>query len=622
MNLYSAFIHLSRYSRYRPELGRRETWAETVQRTVDFWKGKYPELAKLLDEELKPAIYNMEVLPSMRALWTAGPALDQNNFRGYNCSAVAIDSPRVFDEALYILMSGTGLGFSAESKYTNKLPIINDNFVDSGRTIVVEDSSEGWAKALRKHIADLYLGRVHSFDLSKLRPEGAKLKTMGGRSSGPAPLQELLDFTEAMFRKAAGRKLSPLECHELMCKIGEVVVVGGVRRSALISLSDLNDNEIRDAKSGNWWVNKPHLALSNNSATYYSKPSAAVFMDEWTALIKSGSGERGIYNQEGAKKKAKATGRRDASYDFLPNPCAEILLRYNGGLCNLSTIVLRNTDTLDDIRRKLRLAAILGTLQATLTNFPYVRDVWRKNAEEERLLGVSATGIQDSKLFREMDEAGLAQLKDYVNEVNREFAAILNIAPAAASTAIKPEGTVSQLTSSGSGIHAWFSEYFIRRVRMSHKDPLTQLLIDQGVPNEVDVMNPRSVVFSYPQAAPEGAIIAGRQTAIEQLENWLVLSKGYTEHNPSVTIYVKDDEWVEVGAWVYKNFDYIVGVSFLPYSDHTYKQAPYEAITKEQYEQLTKALPEVDFSKLPLYELEDETTGSQTLACVAGGCEV
>lgn len=320
MNLYSSFIHLSRYSRYIPELNRRETWEETVDRTVDFWKGKYPELAKLLDEELRPAIMNMEVLPSMRALWTAGPALDQNNFRGYNCSAVAIDSPRVFDEALYILMSGTGLGFSAESKYTNKLPIVNDNFVDSGRTIIVEDSSEGWAKALRKHIADLYLGRVHNFDLSRLRPEGAKLKTMGGRSSGPAPLKDLLDFTEAMFRKAAGRKLSPLECHELMCKIGEVVVVGGVRRSALISLSDLNDNEIRDAKSGNWWANKPHLALANNSATYYSKPSAAVFMDEWTALIKSGSGERGIYNQEGAKKKAKATGRRDASYDFLPNP--------------------------------------------------------------------------------------------------------------------------------------------------------------------------------------------------------------------------------------------------------------------------------------------------------------
>jgi len=622
MNAYESFIHLSRYSRFLETLGRRETWDETVGRLIGFWKSTVSHNVITDDEfeQLKSAVLNREVMPSMRALWAAGEALTKNPFRGYNCSFTAVDHIRVFDEILYILMSGTGVGFSAEGKYVGGLPIINDSFNHSERTISIEDSAEGWAKALRKLIAELYLGNTHSWDFSKIRPEGARLKTMGGRASGPAPLQDLMTFCTVTFKKAAGRKLTSQEVHDIVCKIAEVVVVGGVRRSALISLSDLGDPEVRDCKSGTWWETAAYRALANNSAAYEQKPSMTVFMEEWIALMKSGSGERGIFNRAGAK--ALAPERRKSELLVGTNPCAEIQLRSNQ-LCNLSEVVARVDDTEEDLKRKIGLATILGTLQASLTEFKYVRKIWQKNCEEERLLGVSLTGIQDCKILRNPDPAMLERLRDYAGIVNIEYSTKLGINSATAITTIKPSGTVSQLVDSSSGIHGRFSPYYIRTVRQANNDPLTTFMKDAGVPNEPDAMNPnKTTIFSFPIKSPEGATLASEQTAIEQLENWILYQKHWSEHSVSVTVYVKEDEWMTVGAWVYANFDYITGVSFLPYSEHTYAQAPYQPCTKVEFLAAVAAMPDIDFTGLANYESEDNTEGSQTLACQGGACEI
>jgi ribonucleoside-triphosphate reductase len=622
MNNYEQFIHKSRYSRYLGGEGRRESWDETVERLINFWRERVSNniITDVEFNELTDSIKKREVMPSMRALWAAGDALNKNPFRGYNCSFTAVDHIRVFDEILYILMSGTGVGFSAEAASVNKLPIINDSFNKSDRVIAVEDSAEGWAKALRKQVAELYLGNIHSWDYSKVRPEGARLKTMGGRASGPGPLKELMDFTEAMFRNAAGRKLRPIEVHDLVCKIAEVVVVGGVRRSALISLSDLGDPEVRDAKSGRWWETTAHRALANNSAVYENKPPMTVFMDEWLSLVKSGSGERGIVSRYGLQDMAPT--RRDGSQIVGLNPCAEIALR-SGQLCNLSEVVARVNDTEEDLARKIKMATILGTLQASLTDFKYVRKVWQKNCEEERLLGVSLTGIQDCKILRNPDPDMLERLKAHAEKVNVEYSEKLDINPATAITTIKPCGTVSQLVDSSSGIHGRFSPYYIRTVRQANNDPLTTFMKDAGVPSEPDAMNPsKTTVFSFPIKSPEGATLASEQTAIEQLENWLLYKKHWAEHSVSVTVYVKEDEWLEVGDWCYKNFDFITGVSFLPYSEHTYLQAPYQPCTKEVFEAAVLAMPDVDFELLSNYEKEDNTEGAQTLACTGGACEI
>lgn len=623
MKAYEDFIHLSRYSRFIADWNRRETWNETVDRLIGFWKEQIGNnvITDAEFQEVRDAVYNKEVMPSMRSMWSAGDALSKNHFRGYNCSFAEVDHPRVFDEILYILMAGTGVGFSAEASAVNKLPIINDQFVKTERTIAIEDSAEGWAKGLRKLIADLYLGNIHEWDYSKIRPEGARLKTMGGRASGPEPLKRLFEFVTTTFKKAAGRKLRPIEVHDIVCKIAEIVVVGGVRRSALISLSDLTDPEVRDAKSGMWWENNSQRALANNSAAYDQKPSMDVFMEEWLALKKSGSGERGIYSRYGAQRNTNG-GRRDSSQIRGTNPCAEILLR-SGQLCNLSEVVCRVNDTEEDLKRKVRIATILGTFQASLTEFKYVRKIWQKNCEEEALLGVSLTGIQDCKLLQNPDPKLLKEMKDVAIRTNKEYAERLCINPATAITTIKPSGTVSQLVDSASGIHGRFAPYYIRSVRQSNNDPLTQLLKDQGVPNEPDAMNlERTTVFYFPIKSPEGATLANEQTAIEQLENWLTYQTWWSEHSVSVTIYVKEHEWLEVGDWVFKNFDNVTGISFLPYSEHTYAQAPYSPCTEQKYIKEVHAFPKVDFSLLPNYELEDETEGAQTLACAANGCEI
>ena len=623
MKAYEDFIHLSRYSRFIADWNRRETWSETVDRLIGFWKEQIGNnvITDAEFQEVHDAVYNKEVMPSMRSMWSAGDALSKNHFRGYNCSFVEVDHPRVFDEILYILMAGTGVGFSAEASAVNKLPIINDQFVKTERTISIEDSAEGWAKGLRKLVADLYLGNIHEWDYSKVRPEGARLKTMGGRASGPEPLKRLFEFVTNTFKNAAGRKLRPIEVHDIVCKIAEIVVVGGVRRSALISLSDLTDPEVRDAKSGMWWENNSQRALANNSASYDQKPSMDVFMEEWLALKKSGSGERGIYSRYGAQRNTNG-GRRDSSQIRGTNPCAEILLR-SGQLCNLSEVVCRVDDTEEDLKRKVRIATILGTFQASLTDFKYVRKVWQKNCEEESLLGVSLTGIQDCKLLQNPDPRLLKEMKDVAIQTNKKYAERLSINPATAITTVKPSGTVSQLVDSASGIHGRFAPYYIRSVRQSNNDPLTQLLKDQGVPNEPDAMNlERTTVFYFPIKSPKGATLANEQTAIEQLENWLTYQTWWSEHSVSVTIYVKEHEWLEVGDWVFKNFDNVTGISFLPYSEHTYAQAPYSPCTEQEYIKAVHAFPEVNFNLLDNYEIEDTTEGAQTLACAAGGCEI
>ena len=621
---FRSFISKSRYARWIPEFNRRETWSETVNRYVDYIAPKV-DLSPDEKAHLRYNILNHKVMPSMRAVMTAGEAAERSNVSMYNCSFLAINDVRAFDEALYILMCGTGLGFSAEKGHVRHLPEVPLAIVESEEVIVVEDSKEGWAQAFRELLASLYRGELPKWDLRRLRPEGARLKTFGGRSSGPAPLNELFEFSVKLFIEAQGRRLKPIEAHELMCKIGSVVVVGGVRRSALISLSSLSDDEIRDCKSGQWWEDKPHLALSNNSAVYNSKPSKIVFDKEWSSLISSGSGERGIFNLAGAK--AHVPERRDASLIKGTNPCAEILLR-DRGFCNLSEIIVESDDTLEDLRSKVALATKIGTWQSTFTNFPYLREEWKKNAEEERLLGVSMTGQMGHSTLNgingiKLQVEWLKELKKVALATNRKEARRLGINPAAAITTVKPSGTVSTLTNTSSGMHAWHDYFYIRTVRSDSNDPLARFMEDAGVPMEVDVMNPKAVVFSFPFKAPEGALTRNDMTAIKQLETWLIYKTHWTEHSPSVTVSVKDEEWAEVGEWVFDHFDVITGVSFLPYSDHIYKQAPFQSIDQAGYELALSTMPtELMWDMLSFYESEDSTTGSQTLACQSGVCDL
>ena len=623
MTEFQKFIALSRYARWLPDEGRRESWVETVDRYIDnVVADKAPEQK----DEIRDAIRSLDVMPSMRAVMTAGKALSRDNTAGYNCSYLPVDDPKSFDEAMFILLCGTGVGFSVERQYVNKLPELPDQLFESDTTIAVKDSKEGWAKAYRQLLSLLWAGEIPKWDVSKVRPAGAKLKTFGGRASGPGPLVDLFQFTIEKFRAATGRKLTSIECHDIMCKIGEIVVVGGVRRSAMISLSNLSDDRMRHAKSGQWWNTDPQRALANNSVAYTDKPDAEGFMREWLALVESKSGERGIFNRTAAQKQAAKNGRRDPNFEFGTNPCSEIVLRpYQ--FCNLTEAVCRADDTLEDLKEKVRLAAILGTIQSTLTHFPYLRKIWKSNTEEERLLGVSLTGIMDNPIIgtNSADLPGiLEELRQVAIDTNAEWAEKLGVSQSTAVTAVKPSGTVSQLVDSASGIHARHSEYYIRTVRGDNKDPLTQFMIDKGIPAEPCVMKPdTTTVFSFPVKAPEGAITRNDMTAIEQLDLWLTYQRHWCEHKPSVTVTVRDHEWVEVGAWVYKHFDEVSGISFLPHSDHTYKQAPYQEVDKETYEEFAAKMPlGIKWSDLSEYEKEDGTKGSQTLACSSGVCEI
>lgn len=619
---YQRFIHASRYARWLPDQNRRETWEETVNRYTDFFKGRFPELFPA--EKVNQAIHNLEVMPSMRCLMTAGPALERDEIAGYNCSFVAIDSPRAFDEIMYILMCGTGVGFSVERQFTNNLPSIAEEFHDTDTTIRVKDSRIGWASAYRELISLLYSGRVPKWDVSGIRPAGARLKTFGGRASGPKPLEDLFEFTIHTFRKAAGRKLNSLECHDIVCKVADIVIVGGVRRSALISLSNLTDDRMRNAKNGAWWEDNVQRALANNSVAYTELPDVGIFLKEWTTLYESKSGERGIFNRVAATKKANSNGRRDTDgYDYGTNPCGEIILR-SKGLCNLSEIVIREGDTLDDLKRKVEVATIIGTFQSTLTNFRYVRSDWRKNQEEERLLGVSMTGIMDHPVLSKPSEQTiewLKELREHAINVNKLWADKLGIPVSAAITTVKPSGTVSQLVGCSSGIHPAYSKYYIRTVRMDNKDPLTHFFRSAGVPCEPDVTKPESItVFSFPQKGSESGITRDETNAIEQLQLYSVYQKHWTEHNPSITVYYKDNEFLQIGAWIYNNFSDVSGVSLLPHSDHVYKQAPYQEITKEEYDDFVAKFPNIDWGQLK--EEEDTTSGTQELSCTAGACEI
>lgn len=628
MDQFQEYIGLSRYARYLDEQGRRETWEETVERFID--NVVSPSINKIgtphynpeeTEHFLRNAIVNMEVLPSMRGLMTAGPALERDNVAIFNCAYAPIDHPRAFDEALYILMCGTGFGFSVERQYVSRLPEVPELApVDS--TIVVEDSKVGWAKALRKLIGALYAGDIPAYDLGLLRPHGARLKTFGGRASGPEPLRLLFEHVIRIFKQAQGRRLTSYECHSIVCKIGESVVSGGVRRSALISLSNLSDDRMRRAKSGQWWELSPELSLANNSVAYTEKPDFDSFLSEWVSLYESKSGERGIFNRVAAKRQAAVSGRRDNSYDFGTNPCSEIILR-PGQFCNLSSVVVRQEDSLETLLRKVELATVLGTIQATYTNFRYLRPIWKRNTEEEALLGVSLTGVMDHPILGNVsDEAKewLKAMKEKAVETNAEWAARLGINQSTAITCVKPEGTVSQLTNSASGLHPRYADYYIRRVRGDSKDPLSDFLKAQGVPWEDDVMQPGQVVFSFPIASPEGSITRDQRGALEQLEHWKMLQDHWCEHKPSITVYYKPSEFLSVGQWVWDNFDSISGVAFLPYDNGGYQQAPYEEITKDRYEALAAAMPAINWTEFR--ELTDNTIGSQTLACVGGSCEI
>jgi ribonucleoside-triphosphate reductase len=635
MGVYESFIHKSRYARYLWEEGRRETWEETVLRYVNFWKDK----GMINDKEgieIANAIENLEVMPSMRSLMTAGPALDRDNMAGFNCSYIAVDHIRAFDEILYVLMCGTGVGFSVERQSVSKLPEVGESFEETDTIIKVADSKKGWAKAFKELISLLYAGQIPQWDLSKIREKGAPLKTFGGRSSGPDPLDALFSFTVSVFRAAAGRKLNSLECHDIVCKTAEVVVVGGVRRSALISLSNLSDDRMRGAKQGMWWETTGHRALANNSAVYTEQPDFEVFLKEMLALHESKAGERGIFSRLASKTQAARNGRRDIDHDFGTNPCSEIILR-SAQVCNLSEVVVRSTDTFEDLNRKVRVAAILGTLQSTLTDFDYVRAVWKRNTEEERLLGVSLTGIMDHAILSGKETKGTAfdhpnqpnlaktleKLKQTAVDTNKKWAEKLGIEQSTAITCVKPSGTVSQLVDSASGIHARFSDYYIRRVRNDLKDPVTAFLVEAGVPWEQDVMNPETVVFSFPMKAPDGAVTVDEQTALSQLELWEIYQDSWCEHKPSVTVYYSDDEFLSIGQWIWDKLDKCSGVSLLPRTDHVYQQAPYEAIDRDAYETLCKEMPAtLDWGLLDGMENGDNTIGAQTLACTGSSCEL
>ena len=631
-SLYQQFIHLSRYSRWIESEKRRETWNETVARYFDFFENHLKEsqeynLSKQLRSELEDAVLNLEIMPSMRSLMTAGEALSRDNVAGYNCSYIAVNRVRAFDEILYVLMCGTGVGFSVERQYVEKLPTIAENFSTTETEIVVEDSKAGWAKSYKELISLLIAGQIPKWNLKKIRPAGARLKTFGGRASGPAPLHDLFKFTSDTFKRAAGRKLTSIECHDLVCKVAEVVVVGGVRRSALISLSNLTDEKMRDAKVGQWWEANPQRALANNSVAYKEKPDIGVFMEEWVSLYKSKSGERGIFNRDACKRTvAKLGDRRDPDYEFGVNPCSEIILR-DREFCNLTEVIVRATDTPETLERKVKLATILGTWQASLTHFPYLSSEFKKNCQEEALLGVSLTGILDNEMLRANNkntEEVLTKLRKISIDVNKDWAKKIGINPAAAITCVKPSGTVSQLTDSASGIHPRHSQYYVRTVRADRKDPLCQMMMDMKFPHEPCVMKPdTTMVFSFPVRSP-GSITRNDITAIEHLEIWLTFQRHWCEHKPSITITVKENEWMEVGAWVYRHFDEISGISFLPHSDHSYRQAPYQECSLEDCSALEQVLPNsVEWSKtLVSYEKEDSTAGTQTFACSGDKCEL
>ena len=629
---YQQFIHKSRYARWLYDKNRRETWDETVSRYFDFFTEHLQENNKFtvdpsVRKELEEAVLTAKVMPSMRCLMTAGEALKRENVAGYNCSYVAIDNPRSFDEVLYILMNGTGVGFSVEEKFTSQMPVISDDFFDTDTTIAVVDSKLGWAKALKELLQLLYGGQIPRWDLSKVRPAGAPLKTFGGRASGPAPLNDLFNFCVSTFKKAAGRRLTTLECHDIVCKIAEIVVVGGVRRSALISLSDLSDDRMRVAKSGEWWKDNVQRALANNSFVAKDKVDVGIFMKEWLSLYESHSGERGIFSRTASQKQAAKFGRRDPNHDFGTNPCSEIILR-SREFCNLTEVVVRGDDNIATLKEKIRVATIMGVFQSTLTNFKYLSKKWKENCEEERLLGVSLTGITDNEYTNGKTgklEETLVELRQVAVDTAKEWAAKIGVPFSAAITCVKPSGTVSQLVDAASGIHARHSPYYVRTVRADKKDPLAKMMLDAGFPVEDDVTKPdHTYVFSFPIKSPENAIYRSDMNAIQQLELWLAYQRHWCEHKPSITVSVCEEEWPEVGAWVWKHFDEMSGVSFLPFSDHVYAQAPYQDCTKEEYETLLASMPKnVDWSKLSEYENRDTTVGSQELACsAAGGCEI
>ena len=622
-SIYQDFIHISRYARFNDELGRRETWDETVDRYIRFFQEKTNNNKKVPWGELREAILGLEVMPSMRCLMTAGPALEKDQVAGYNCSYVAIDNTKAFDEIMYILMCGTGVGFSVESKYTNKLPEVPEELHDTDTTVVIADSKIGWASAYREIISLLYSGKIPKWDVSKVRPAGERLKTFGGRASGPEPLVDLIKFTLNIFQKARGRKLTTLECHDIVCKIADIVVCGGVRRSALISLTDLNDDQLRHAKSGDWWAHNGQRALANISAVYDKQVDMDTFMNEWHALYMSKSGERGIFSRAASKAVAMKNGRRDPNHEFGTNPCSEIILR-PFEFCNLSEIVVRANDDVDSLKRKARLATIIGTLQSTLTDFRYINKKWKNNCDEERLLGVSLTGICDSKLLNKPSQK-LADALDAIRlhcvETNKEFADALGIPVSAAITCVKPSGTVSQLVDSASGIHPRYAQFYIRRVRADMKDPLATFMIDKGYKAEEDFYSKSNWVFSFPMKAPKNSVTRNDMTAIEQLELWKIYQDHWCEHKPSITVYVGDDEWMEVGAWVYKNISVLSGVSFLPRDNGSYRQAPYEEIDEAKYNELL-GLQNVDINWVEFMEETDTTTSAKELACTAGACEI
>jgi len=625
MDQYQSFIHKSRYARWLESEGRRETWDETCNRYVDFFKER-EQLTDDEGQEIYEAIHALEVMPSMRCMMTAGEALKRDNVAGFNCSYLHIDHPRAFDELMYVLMCGTGVGFSVERNFINKLPEVAETFHKTSSTIVVSDSKLGWASAFRELIAMLYAGKLPEWDMSRVRPAGARLKTFGGRASGPEPLQDLFQFCVGVFQRAAGRKLTSIECHDVCCKIADIVVVGGVRRSALISLSNLSDQRMSKAKSGQWWVDQGQRRLANNSVAYTEKPDFEAFLTEMKNLYESKSGERGLFSRVAAQKIAARNGRRDPEHDFGTNPCSEIILRSNE-FCNLSEVVVRAEDTLETLKEKVRKATIIGTLQSTLTDFRYLRVRWKRNTEEEALLGVSLTGIMDHEILGDANNPDLAswleEMRDVSIKTNKEWAEKLGVAQSAAITCVKPSGTVSQLVDSASGIHPRFSKHYIRRVRSDKKDPLAIYMEQAGFPVEQDVMSPSSVVFSFPVKSPESSTCVKEVGAMEQLSLWKTYQNHWCEHKPSVTVYYTDSEYFKVAQWIWDNFDLCSGISLLPTSDHVYQQAPYEDINAEKYDELVAAMPQnVNWEELSQFEKEDNTTGSQELACVGGACEI
>ncbi len=626
--VYQEFIYKRTYSRYIDDQERRETWDETVSRYEQFFQSRVPNDQRLEFKSAIEAVKRMEVMPSMRALWTAGEALERENVCGFNCSYLTIDNPRAFAEVAYILMCGAGVGFSVERQYVNQLPKVPESLVQGDKPIVFADSKLGWAEGLNQYVGALYKGYYRPYDLSRIRPKGARLKTFGGRASGPEPLKQLLEFTFQLFNAARGRRLNSLECHDLVCMIANIVVVGGVRRSATISLSNPSDTRMAHAKDGEFWKTNPHRMLANNSIAYTEKPDAATFMDEWLNLMRSNSGERGIFNRESASFIAGLSGRRDVGHEFGCNPCSEIILRpYQ--FCNLSEVVVREGDDLKTLKRKVRQATILGILQSTLTDFNFLNKKWKENTEEERLLGVSLTGLRDHKVLGRQSEQAENFLKAMKQEAlltAEEWSKALDINMPAAITCVKPSGTVSQLVECASGLHPRYSPYYIRRVRVAANDPIATLLEESGLDFEPEVGQTRencsTKVYSFPIKSPESAVMRDQASAMEQLEYWKMLQVQWCEQKPSCTIYVKPDEWIEVGAWIFKNWDYVSGISFLPHDGGVYQLAPYQEISAQQYEELRAKLPAIDFEKLTVYEKEDHTKGGQELACAGGSCEL